>query len=175
MIPDSLHEKSSVEENCCWKSNLSSEICRFSTNQKADNKTEETEDRAEDLDDENLDESVHKDNTLLAMLGNVGCGGNGNEQARVRRICQSCTTSVDTDRDTTDQIACAHCDTSPEECIARVIIAAGEDLVALDEIEFRRKHDSHDNSVDSDDFTENNRDQVLRPNPWSFDTTADNR
>jgi hypothetical protein len=61
MNPDSLYEKSPVEEDFVWKSNLSPEVCRFSTNQKADNKTEETEDRAENLDDKDLDESAHRD------------------------------------------------------------------------------------------------------------------
>lgn len=65
------------------------------------------------------------------------CEGIGNEQARVSGIGQSRTASVDANRDTADQIACPHCDTSPEERITRVIIAAGKDLVALDKIEFR--------------------------------------
>lgn len=60
----------------------------------------------------------------------------GNEQAPISSISQSCTTSIDANGNTTDQIARTDCDSSPEECISSIVTAAGENLFIIDEVEF---------------------------------------
>lgn len=56
------------------------------------NQPKQTEDAPENLNDENLDEQV--------WIGSIGEGG--------RR-------AGDSDTDTTEQVACTHCDTTPED------------------------------------------------------------
>lgn len=41
--------------------------------------------------------------------------------------------------------------------------------------QFRREHDAHNDTVDSDDLAENNGDQVLGADAWRFDTTTKDR
>ena len=59
----------------------------------------------------------------------------GDEQAGVSGIGKGRTTSVDTDRDTADQVACANGDTTPEESIASVVAASRQDLIIVDQVE----------------------------------------
>lgn len=97
------------------------------------------------------------------------------EQAGVGGIGKGRTTSVDTDRDTADQVTCADGDTAPEESISRIVAASRQDLIIVDQVELGREHDRHDHTVDSDDLTEDNRNQVLRSNPGRLDASADDR
>lgn len=97
------------------------------------------------------------------------------EQAWVSSISKSCTATVDTNGDTANQVAGTDSDSSPKQRIAGIVALAGIDFIAGREVEFRRKDNGHDDTVDSDDFAENNGDQVLRSDSRSLDTSADNR
>ena len=45
----------------------------------------------------------------------------------------------------------------------------------VDVIQFRREDDSHDDSVNSDDFAEDNGDQVFSSYTWRLDTSTKDR
>lgn len=97
------------------------------------------------------------------------------KQAWVGSISKGCTTTVDTNGDTANQVAGTDSDSSPEQGIAGIVTLTGIDFIAGREVELRGKDNGHDDTVDSDDFTENNGDQVFRSDSRSLDTSADNR
>lgn len=95
-------------------------------------------------------------------------------QAGIGSICQCSTTTVNSDRNTTDQITHPHSQTSPEQSISRVHIRSRIYIVGIHKSKLRRKDDRHDDAVNGDHFTENDGDQILRSNARSFDSTSNN-
>lgn len=98
-----------------------------------------------------------------------------NLQARIGSISQGGSTSVHTHGDTADEIADSDRDSSPEDRVSGVVVAGSVDCAFGHLAEFGGEDDGHDDTVDSHDFTEDNRDQVLGSDSGSANTTADDR
>jgi len=96
-------------------------------------------------------------------------------QAWIRSISQRRTTTIDAHGDTTNQIAHSHSQAGPEQCIASILISCRVYLISLDQVQFCGEYNRHDHAVDRHDFTEDNRDQVLRPYSRCFDTATKDR
>jgi hypothetical protein len=90
-------------------------------------------------------------------------GGNSNVQAGVSSISKRSTATVDTDRNTTDQVAHADQETGPEQSETSVVVAARSCGIRADD------------TVNGDDFAENDGDQVLCSDSGSLDTTTEDR
>ena len=96
-------------------------------------------------------------------------------QSGISSIGQSGATSVDSNRDTANQVAHADCETSPEQRVASEVVGAGVELLSIrDRLHLGGEDDGHDDAVDGHDFAEDDRDQVLGSYPGSLDTTTDN-
>ena len=97
-------------------------------------------------------------------------------QRTISGVSQSSTTTVDADCQTTDKIAESNSDSSPEEsetsivCIGRVGISRRGGSFDLG-----GENNGHDDSVNGDNFAENNGDQVFGSDTRRFDTGAENR
>lgn len=128
------------------------EICCLAGDEQADNETEETQNRAEDLDDQDLD-----------------------EERRVRSVSQSSTAAVNAHRNTTDQVADTHSQARPEQSEAGVICLGVVQLLALDAIQLGGEDDGHDDAVDGDDLAEDDGDEVLGSDTGGANTAADDR
>jgi hypothetical protein len=102
-------------------------------------------------------------------------GGNSNVQAGVSSISKRSTATVDTDRNTTDQVAHADQETGPEQSETSVVVAARSCSIRADRGHLCRKDNGHDDTVDGDDFAENDGDQVLCSDSGSLDTTTKDR
>lgn len=97
-----------------------------------------------------------------------------NVQGRISSICQCCTTSIDTDRHTTDQVAHADGQSCPEQGVPGEVVGARVKLLGVRNVlELRGEDDGHDDAVNGNDFAENDGDQVLRSYPRCLDTTTD--
>jgi len=94
-------------------------------------------------------------------------------QCRVGSIGQSSTTSVDTNSDAAKQVAHSDGDARPKERKARVITVRRVDVFALNRIQLRREHNRHDNTVDSNDFAEDDGDQILGSDSRCLDAAAE--
>ena len=105
----------------------------LTADQQSNDKAEETQYTRENFDDQHLD-----------------------EHTRVSSICQSSTAPVDSNADTTDEVAHSDRQSRPEQCIPRVVIRASVQLLFRDKLNLRGENDRHDDSVDSDDFAEDN-------------------
>lgn len=128
------------------------EVPCLAGDEQADNEAEEAQDRAEDLDNQDLD-----------------------EERRVGGISQGCTTAVDAYSNTTDQIADAHGQTRPEQGEAGVVCLSVVKLLALNAVQLGREDDGHDDAVDGDDLAEDNGDEVLGSDTRGADTATDDR
>jgi hypothetical protein len=95
-------------------------------------------------------------------------------QCWISSISQRCTTSIDADTDTANQIAHAHSQPRPEHGVTSVVIAGGVYRVVGDWRDLGGENNGHDDSVDSHNFTENNGDQVLGSNSRCFYAATDN-
>ena len=95
-----------------------------------------------------------------------------NIQAGVSSISKGSTTTVDTNRNTADQVASANQETRPEQGETSVVVAARSCGVRADRGHLCRKDNGHDDTVDGDDFAENDGDQVLCSDSGSLDTTT---
>lgn len=93
-------------------------------------------------------------------------------QAWIRRVCQRGTRTVDSNRNTTNQITHSDRQSRPEQRKPRIIVRARVQRITLHTVEFRAEDNGHDDTVDSDDFAEDNRDQVLCANTWCFDSAS---
>lgn len=96
-------------------------------------------------------------------------------QCRISGIRERRTTAVDSDSDTTNQVAHADGQTSPEEGEARVICLGVVQLGTLDASQLGGEDDGHDDTVDGDDFAEDDGDEVLSADARGADTATDNR
>lgn len=96
-------------------------------------------------------------------------------QGRIRSISQRSATTVDADRDTTDQVAASDGETSPEQCEAGVVGLRIENGSLVDVSDLGGEDDGHDDSVDGDDLAEDDGDQVLGSDPRRLDTGTENR
>lgn len=141
--------------------------------EEADDKAKKSENGAENLNDEDLNESAtqsvsqpHPRNTPAYP---------GLLQSRVRSISQGRTATIDAYRDTANQVAHAHGNARPEQRIASIVVARGKQVLGVgDGIELRGEDDSHDDAIDGDDFAEDNGDQILGSYPGRLDAAADN-
>ena len=105
-----------------------------------------------------------------------GCEGRvSNVQAGVSSVSKRSTTAVDANRDTADKVASADQQTRPEQGETSVVIAARFCGVRADRGHLCRKDDGHNDTVDGDDFAENDGDQVLCSDSGSLDTTSEDR
>lgn len=111
------------------------EILCAADHQEAHNQSEEAQDTAKDLYDEDLDEEVG--------VGGVGEGGG--------RTC-------DADCDAAEEVAEADCDAAPEDGEAGEVVVGGVEVAFGDLLELGGVHDSDDDSVDSDDLAEDDAD-----------------
>lgn len=98
-----------------------------------------------------------------------------NVQARISGISKGSTATIDTNRDTADQIASADQKTRPEQGETSVVVAARSCGIRADRGHLCRKDNGHDDTIDSDDFAENDGDQVLCSDSGSLDTTTEDR
>jgi len=128
------------------------EVSSRTGEQETDDKTKESEDGTENLDNKNLD-----------------------EQARISSVSKRSTATVDTNRNTADQVASADQKTRPEQGETSVVVAARSCSIRTDRGHLCRKDNGHDDTVDGDDFAEDNRDQVLCSDSGSLDTTTEDR
>jgi len=116
----------------------------------ADNEAKETKDRAENLDDEHLD-----------------------EQRAVSGISKSGATAVDSYSNTTDEVAHPNSDTRPEQREASVVRIGGEELGTRNGVDLGGEDNGHNDTVDGDDFAEDNGDQVLGANTGCLNTSTE--
>lgn len=79
-------------------------------------------------------------------------------QGGVSSICERSTAAVDTDSDTAHQVAHADSQTCPEQSKTRVVSLGVVQLSALDAGQFCGEDDGHDDTVDGDDFAEDDGD-----------------
>ena len=93
-------------------------------------------------------------------------------QTRIRCIRQRRTAPIDAHGHSAYQVAHAHRQATPEERIARIVVAARVHVVTRDQVEFCGEDDGHDDAVDGDDFAEDDGDEVLGPYSWGFDAAA---
>ena len=98
-----------------------------------------------------------------------------NVQARISSISERSTATVDTNRNTADQVASADQQTRPEQGKSSVVVAARSCGIRANRGHLRREDDGHDNTVNGDDFAENDGDQVLCSDSGSLDTSSENR
>lgn len=102
-------------------------------------------------------------------------GTRNNVQARISSIGERSTATVDTNRNTADQVASADQQTGPEQGETSVVVAARSCGVRADRGHLCRKDNGHDDTVNGDDFAENDGDQVLCSDSGSLDTTTEDR
>ena len=95
------------------------------------------------------------------------------EECCICRICKRRAAAVDAHTDTTDQIAHSDRQTGPKEGVASVVVGACVELVFGDHLDQRGKDDRHNDTVDGDDFAEDDGDEVLRSYSWSFDAASE--
>ena len=94
-------------------------------------------------------------------------------QSGISSIGQSGATSVDSNRDTANQVAHADCETSPEQRVASEVVGAGVELLSIrDRLHLGGEDDGHDDAVDGHDFAEDDGDQVLGSYPRRLDTST---
>lgn len=134
------------------QSTCSLEVVCAAAKQQANNETEQTKDGREDLNDQDLD-----------------------EKRRVRSISQSSAGTVDANTDTANQVAHADQHSAPEQCVTGVVVAAGICCVAADLSQFGGEDNAHDDTVNSNDLTEDNGDQVLGADARRLHTTTEDR
>jgi hypothetical protein len=146
------------------------EVVGATAQQQSNDQSEQTKDRREDLNNQNLDETV---NALEPILGFVSISRN--LQRRVRSVGQRSAGAVDSDTDTADQVAHADKRAAPEKSISGVVVASRVCGVTANLSQLGGEDDAHDDSVDGDDLAENNRDQVLGADSWRLDTTTEDR
>ena len=96
-------------------------------------------------------------------------------QTWIRRICQRRTRTVDSHRNTTNQITHSDRQSGPKQRKTRIIVRARVQGIPLHAIELRREHDGHNNTVNRYDLAKDNRNQVLCPDTWCLYSTAQNR
>jgi hypothetical protein len=96
-----------------------------------------------------------------------------NSQGRIRSICQRSTTSVDADTDTADQIAHSDRQSRPEQRISGVVVTRRVYIISRYWWDLGGKDDGHDDAVDSDDFAEDNGDEIFGPDSRCLYATAD--
>jgi uncharacterized protein YcfJ len=98
-----------------------------------------------------------------------------NSQRRISSIGQGSAGTVDANTDTTDQVAHADQHSTPEQRISGVVVAARVGGIAADLSQFGGENDAHDDTVNGDNLTEDNGDQVLGADAWRFHTTTEDR
>jgi hypothetical protein len=126
------------------------QLTRLPTDKQPDNQSKQPQHTREDFNDQNLD-----------------------KQRRIRRISQRRTATIDTHTDTTNQVAHAHCNASPEEREARIHVRRRVNLIFRHVGEVRGEDDGHDDAVDGHDFAEDNGYQILRSYSWCFDAASE--
>ena len=93
---------------------------------------------------------------------------------RVRSIGQGSATSVDAHAYTADQVAHAHGYSSPEQRVSGEVVRSRVQQLRVGElVHLGGEDDGHDDTVNSDDFAEDDGDQVLGSYPWRLDTSTD--
>jgi hypothetical protein len=98
-----------------------------------------------------------------------------NVQAGISGISKRSTATVDTNRNTADQVASANQKTRPEQGETSVVVAARSCGIRANRGHLCRKDDGHNHTVNGDDFAENDGDQVLCSDSGSLDTTTEDR
>jgi hypothetical protein len=94
---------------------------------------------------------------------------------RVSSIGERRATAVDTDAYTADQVAHAHSNSSPEQRVSGKVVGSRVQQLRVGElVHLGGKDDGHDDTVNGDDFAEDDGDQVLGSYPWRLDTSTDN-
>ena len=92
---------------------------------------------------------------------------------RVRSIGQGRATSVDAHAYTADQVAHAHGYSSPEQRVSGEVVGSRVQQLRVRElVHLRGEDDGHDDTVNSDDFAEDDGDQVLGSYPRRLDTST---
>jgi hypothetical protein len=105
----------------------------------------------------------------------VNTRASSNVQARVSSIGKRSTATVDTNRDTADQVASADQKTRPEQGKTSVVVAARSCGIRANRGHLCREDDGHDDTVNGDDLAENDGNQVLCSDSGSLDTTTKDR
>lgn len=91
-------------------------------------------------------------------------------QCRISGIGQSSSTAVDTNSNTADQIATSNSDTCPEQRKTGVVSLSVVDNSFVNIANLRGENDGHDDTVDGNDFAEDDRNQVLGSDSRSLDS-----
>ena len=144
------------------------EVLCSALHKQSNDQTEQTKDGAEDLNNKNLDETAGMSVSDRRIFDVVYV------QRRISGICQRCATSIDTNRNTADQVAHADCKSSPEQCVAGEVVGARVELLSVpNRLHLRGEDDGHNDTVNGNNFAEDDGDQVLRSYPGSLDTTTD--
>lgn len=129
---------------CCL-----AKIRRLTGHQETNNETKETQNWAENLNDENLD-----------------------KKRAVCCITNSCSGTSNTNTKAANQIGTSHSQTSPEKRVTSVKILLCEDGSTRHGSELRRKNNSHNETINSNNFAENNTDQIFGGNSRCFDASS---
>lgn len=98
-----------------------------------------------------------------------------NLQLRIRSISKRHCTPVDANRHAADKVTEAHGEPAPEDGVAREVGLGGMHAHGIEGGEFAAEDDSHDKAVNSDDFTEDDGDEVLGPDAGGADARAEDR
>lgn len=139
--------------------------------QKPDYKSEKSQDRTEDFNNQHLHKSIK---TISISFRNLKPGNY--LQARISSIGQCRATTVDPNRDATYQITHPNGQARPEQRVAGILIATWVDITrVIDKIELWWEDDGHDDSIDGHDFTKDDWDQILRSYSGCLNASSNDR
>lgn len=96
----------------------------------------------------------------------------GDLQGWIGGVGQSCTTPIDANRHSADEVAHPHSHPGPKESKAGIVIRGCRQYVLWNIAQLGGEDDGHDHAVDSHHFAEDDRYQILRPYPWGFHAAA---
>ena len=100
---------------------------------------------------------------------------NSHLQARIGSIRQGSAASVDTDRDTANQIAHPHSQPAPKQGESGVKVGSRVQVLRRDGQELRGEYNGDDDAVDCDDLAKDDGDEVFGADSRGLYTAADDR
>lgn len=143
------------------------EVLGIALHEQPNDQTKQSENGSENLNGKNLDEPGME----LAAKDKPRDGRH--IHCRVGSISQRSATSVDAYAYTADEVAHAHSDSGPEQRVSSEVVGAGVEQLRVGElIHLGGEDDGHDDTVNGDDFAEDDGDQVLGSYPRRLDTST---
>lgn len=149
---------------------LCREIIRATREQEPNDQSEQPEHRAEDLDNEDLDETVSQSVKVPQVRVHEQ-----DSQRRIGSISQCSRTPIDPNRDAADKITHPDEHARPKQREPSIIVAAVVYRVLRHRRDLCAEDNGHDDAVDGDDLAEDDGDEVLGSYPRCFDATSHDR